>query len=217
MLGISLTALKQVCRKLGVQRWPYWRRKKSEGTGGRYAGVQMSGAGSLRNFEGQREAAAMKIHAHTHAYPHARTHARTQAHTHTHARARTHTHTHTHNPCEKRCGSARGAVEKTSCLGHTTEARTSSSSVCISSKQTFACLDESQPSGSLCLCINSHQRSPHARGVICICIIAAYASVSRGCSCQVRRDVICAGHKREASHLNDVMSSALVTSARRHI
>ena len=84
MLGISLTALKQVCRKLGVQRWPYWRRKKSEGTGGRYAGVQMSGAGSLRNFEGQREAAAMKIHAHTHAYPHARTHARTQAHTRTH-------------------------------------------------------------------------------------------------------------------------------------
>ena len=147
----------------------------------------------------------------------ARTHARTHASTHTHTRARAHTHTHTHNPCEKRCGSARGAVEKTSCLGHTTEARTSSSSVCISSKQTFACLDESQPSGSLCLCINSHQRSPHARGVICICIIAAYASVSRGCSCQVRRDVICAGHTREASHLNDVMSSALVTSARRHI
>jgi hypothetical protein len=34
-LGISLTALKQVCRKLGVDRWPYWRRKKgSKATGG---------------------------------------------------------------------------------------------------------------------------------------------------------------------------------------
>jgi len=29
-LGISLTALKQVCRKLGVDRWPYWRKKKPE-------------------------------------------------------------------------------------------------------------------------------------------------------------------------------------------
>ena len=30
-LGISLTALKQVCRKLGVVRWPYWRKKKEKG------------------------------------------------------------------------------------------------------------------------------------------------------------------------------------------
>jgi hypothetical protein len=32
-LGISLTALKQVCRKLGVVRWPYWRKKKDKGKG----------------------------------------------------------------------------------------------------------------------------------------------------------------------------------------
>ena len=30
-LGISLTALKQVCRKLGIVRWPYWRKKKEKG------------------------------------------------------------------------------------------------------------------------------------------------------------------------------------------
>ena len=32
-LGISLTALKQVCRKLGLSRWPYVRPKKSKGKG----------------------------------------------------------------------------------------------------------------------------------------------------------------------------------------
>jgi len=54
-LGISLTALKQVCRKLGIHRWPYWRKKKSRSSAGsgdgssRVGGEGSSGEGSSSN------------------------------------------------------------------------------------------------------------------------------------------------------------------------
>ena len=47
-LGISLTALKQVCRKLGVVRWPYWRKKKDKGKGAGGGGLPSSDRAEMR-------------------------------------------------------------------------------------------------------------------------------------------------------------------------
>ena len=55
-LGISLTALKQVCRKLGVDRWPYWRKKKSKPSrGGGAGGAAAAGPQHAHGSEAEKD------------------------------------------------------------------------------------------------------------------------------------------------------------------